>query len=123
MYASARFLLTHALDPLQVPTTTSARNPQLYLRSSINHLPACSSTPLHTITHRGKFKKSEMVFLDSGRRDCIRKMKHGAVLGAGVGGAAGLIFGSYEAAQIRGIPFSQVCCICFQLFSFLIFNK
>lgn len=48
-----------------------------------------------------------MAFLDDGRRDCLRKMKHGATLGAGVGGAAGLLFGAYEASQIRSIPASQ----------------
>lgn len=48
-----------------------------------------------------------MTILDAGRRDCLRKMKHGAMLGAGVGGAAGFLFGSYEAVQIRGIPMSQ----------------
>lgn len=49
-----------------------------------------------------------MAFMDGGRRDCLNKMKHGAMLGGGVGGAAGFLFGSYEAAQIRGIPSSQV---------------
>lgn len=48
-----------------------------------------------------------MAFMDTGRRDCLSKMKHGALLGGGVGGAAGFLFGSYEAAQIRGIPVSQ----------------
>lgn len=49
-----------------------------------------------------------MAFMDAGRRDCLRKMKHGAMLGGGVGGAAGFLFGSYEAVQIRGIPIPQV---------------
>lgn len=48
-----------------------------------------------------------MAFMDAGRRDCLRKMKHGAMLGGGVGGAAGFLFGSYEAVQIRGIPIPQ----------------
>ncbi|CAN8066748.1 unnamed protein product [Agarophyton chilense] len=34
-------------------------------------------------------------------------MKNGAILGGSVGSAAGFLFGSYEAAQIRGIPVSQ----------------
>lgn len=50
----------------------------------------------------------DMAFLDAGRRDCLRKMKHGATLGGSVGAAAGLLFGAYEAAQIRSIPVSQV---------------
>jgi len=49
-----------------------------------------------------------MAFMDSGRQECLRKMKHGALLGGSVGGAAGFLFGAYEAAQIRGIPTSQV---------------
>lgn len=49
-----------------------------------------------------------MPFLDAGRRECLQKMKYGAMLGGGVGGAAGFLFGSYEAAQIRGIPIPQV---------------
>lgn len=50
----------------------------------------------------------KMAFMDSGRQECLRKMKHGALLGGSVGGAAGFLFGAYEAAQIRGIPTSQV---------------
>lgn len=49
-----------------------------------------------------------MAFLDAGRRECLQKMKNGALLGGSVGSAAGLLFGSYEAAQIRGIPVAQV---------------
>lgn len=49
-----------------------------------------------------------MAIMDAGRRDCVRKMQQGAMLGGGVGGAAGLLFGTFEAAQIRGIPISQV---------------
>ena len=49
-----------------------------------------------------------MPFLDAGRRECLRKMKYGAMMGGGVGAAAGLIFGGYEATRYRGIPVSQV---------------
>lgn len=49
-----------------------------------------------------------MPLMNAGRRDCLNKMKRGAMLGGGVGGAAGFLFGSFEAAQIRGIPVSQV---------------
>lgn len=49
-----------------------------------------------------------MTFMDAGRRDCLYKMRNGAMLGGGVGCAAGFLFGSYEAVQIRGIPVSQV---------------
>ncbi len=48
-----------------------------------------------------------MAFLDPGRRECLRKMKYGAMLGGGVGSAAGLLFGSYEMMRFRGIPNSQ----------------
>lgn len=49
-----------------------------------------------------------MVFLNAGRRDCLEKMKRGAMVGGAIGGAACVVFGTYEAAQIRGIPISQV---------------
>lgn len=35
------------------------------------------------------------------------RIKTGAMMGAGVGGAAGLLFGTFEAARYRGIPPSQ----------------
>lgn len=50
-----------------------------------------------------------MAILDDGRRECLRKMKYGAMMGGGVGAAAGLIFGGYEATRYRGIPVAQVC--------------
>lgn len=49
-----------------------------------------------------------MTIMNASRRDCLNKMKKGALLGGCVGGAAGFLFGSYEAAQIRGIPVPQV---------------
>lgn len=49
-----------------------------------------------------------MAFMDASRRDCLSKMKKGAMLGGAVGAASGFLFGSYEAAQIRGIPVPQV---------------
>ena len=56
------------------------------------------------------YSEYRMVFLDEGRKECLRKMKYGAMMGGGVGAAAGLIFGGYEATRYRGIPVSQVCC-------------
>ncbi|CDF36475.1 unnamed protein product [Chondrus crispus] len=51
--------------------------------------------------------RRNMVFLNAGRRDCLEKMKRGAMVGGAIGGAACVVFGTYEAAQIRGIPISQ----------------
>lgn len=42
------------------------------------------------------------------RRDCLHKMKYGALMGGTVGGAAGFLFGSYEAFRFKRIPASQV---------------
>ena len=49
-----------------------------------------------------------MVFLNADRRDCLEKMKRGAMVGGAIGAAACVVFGTYEATQIRGIPISQV---------------
>lgn len=46
--------------------------------------------------------------MSSSRRDCLQKMKYGAIMGGGVGSAAGFLFGSYEAFRYKGIPVSQV---------------
>lgn len=59
-----------------------------------------------------------MPLLTPGRRECLQKMKSGATLGAGVGSAAGLLFGAYEASQIRSIPMSQVSEITTTMFVF-----
>lgn len=48
-----------------------------------------------------------MAILNAQRRECLRKMKYGAVMGGSVGAAAGLLFGSYEMMRFRGIPGSQ----------------
>lgn len=49
-----------------------------------------------------------MAFGDGGRRNpWMERIKMGAMMGAGVGGAAGLLFGTFEAARYRGIPPSQ----------------
>jgi hypothetical protein len=45
------------------------------------------------------------------RRECLQKMKYGAIMGGGVGSAAGFLFGSYEAFRYKGIPASQVRCL------------
>lgn len=44
-------------------------------------------------------------------------MKYGAIMGGGVGSAAGFLFGSYEAFRYKGIPASQVRAtrLCFTL--------
>lgn len=50
------------------------------------------------------------------RRDCLQKMKYGALMGGTVGSAAGFLFGSYEAFRYKGIPSSQVCFVLRRLF-------
>lgn len=44
---------------------------------------------------------------DMQRRAYYERIKMGALMGVGVGGAAGLLFGSIEASRYRGIPTSQ----------------
>jgi len=38
---------------------------------------------------------------------CIQKVQTGAKLGAMVGSCFGLMYGTYEASQFRGIPMAQ----------------
>lgn len=48
-----------------------------------------------------------MTFFDERRKACLHRMGVGAAMGAGVGGAAGLLFGAAESRRYA-IPTSQV---------------
>lgn len=50
---------------------------------------------------------ASMAIMNPQRRECLQKMKYGAMQGGGVGAAAGVLFGSYEVMGVRGIPSSQ----------------
>lgn len=48
-----------------------------------------------------------MAIMNPERRECLQKMKYGAMLGGSVGATLGLLRGSSEMRDYRGIPNSQ----------------
>lgn len=77
-------------------------------------LPPASEPPLALFTRQRRRadrpgeSRPAAAAMSSSRRDCLQKMKYGAIMGGGVGSAAGFLFGSYEAFRYKGIPASQV---------------
>lgn len=93
------------------PSTSLSSRPPPSRHYPIHLLASPPSPPSRPLPPLPPFPPSSfsatMTFFDERRKACLHRMGVGAAMGAGVGGAAGLLFGAAESRRYA-IPTSQV---------------